>query len=139
MKNCRDCGHEVSETAFACPNCGAPFPYKEKWDGWGYEYKSAATVMGLPLLHISFKYRPNGMPVPAKGVIAVGQFGIGILNISQAGVGVVSLSQFTIAGFAVCQFGIAYSLLAQIGLYWDRGCGQFVKCLKPILSLMSGS
>ena len=74
MKKCRECHHDISEQALACPNCGAPYPAKEKWDGWGFEYKSEATIMGLPLLHISFKYRPNRMPVPAKGIISIGQF-----------------------------------------------------------------
>jgi hypothetical protein len=57
--------------------------------------------MGLPLLHISFKYRPNKIPVPAKGIIAIGQFGIGIINISQFGVGIISIGQFTIAAYAL--------------------------------------
>ena len=21
----------------SCPHCGAPYPWKEKWDGWGFE------------------------------------------------------------------------------------------------------
>jgi hypothetical protein len=29
MRPCRDCQHQVSEQAFACPNCGAPFPAAE--------------------------------------------------------------------------------------------------------------
>ena len=46
MKKCRECHHDISEQALACPNCGAPYPAKEKWDGWGFEYKSEATIMG---------------------------------------------------------------------------------------------
>ena len=106
----------------------------EKWDGWGYEYKSEATLFGLPLVHISFKYRPNRMPVPAKGVISIGQFGMGIINFSQFGIGLISVSQFTIAGFALAQFGIAYSLIAQIGLYFDKGYGQIVRNVFDLLS-----
>ena len=26
MKSCRECGHQVSEQAFSCPNRGAPYP-----------------------------------------------------------------------------------------------------------------
>ncbi len=55
MKTFRECKHQVSEQAVACPNCGAPYPAKTKWDGYGYEYKSDSTFMGLPLIHISFK------------------------------------------------------------------------------------
>ena len=134
MKACRECQHQVSEQAYMCPNCGAPRPALEKWDGWGYEYKSKTTLFGLPLLHISFKYRTRFMPVPACGIIAIGQFGAGIVNISQFGIGVVSLAQFTVGMFAVAQFGIAYSLIAQLGIYVDKGYGQVVKSLAEILA-----
>lgn len=126
MKPCRECNHKVSEQAFSCPNCGAPYPAKAQWDGWGFEYKSRASFMGWPLLHVSFKYRANRMPVPAKGIIAIGQFGIGVVNISQFGIGLFSLAQFTIAGYAIAQFAVAGSLIAQFGLYLEQGRGQFV-------------
>lgn len=129
MKACRECKHEVSEQAPICPHCGAPRPAIKDWNGWGYEYKSKTEIMGLPLLHISFKFSPRFMPIPAKGIIAIGQFGAGIINISQFGIGVFSLSQFTISVFAIAQFGIAYSLIAQIGLYIHQGYGQIVKSL----------
>jgi hypothetical protein len=134
MKNCRDCRHEVSEQAFACPHCGAPYPARAKWDGFGFEYKSQATLMGLPLVHISFKYRGR-RPVPAVGVVAIGQFACGIITLSQFGVGVVSVSQFTVAGFALAQFGLAYSLIAQMGLYVHEGHGQLVLCLLKLLGM----
>ena len=126
MKECRDCQTVVSEQALACPKCGAPYPAREKWDGWGFEYKSQASIAGLPLLHISFKYSPSRCPVPARGIIAIGQFAIGVVSISQFGIGVFSVSQFTIAGFALAQFAVAYSLIAQLGLYVDKGYGQVV-------------
>ena len=150
MKECRSCKHVVSEDAFSCPNCGAPYPAIEKWDGWGFEYKSRTTLFGLPLIHISFKYRPNQigagggggtpnfpylrwLPVPAKGIISIGQFGIGVINISQFGIGFVSISQFTVAVYAVAQIAVAYSLIAQIGLYIDKGYGQIVRCIPDLI------
>lgn len=119
-----------------CPGCGAPFPAKDKWDGWGFEYKSESTLLGLPLLHVSFKFRPNRVPVPAKGVIAIGQFAYGIFTLSQFGVGLVSISQFTIAGYALAQFAFAYSLIAQFGIYIDNGQGQIVKSLGELLGTL---
>jgi hypothetical protein len=110
-----------------------PYPAKENWDGWGFEYKSKLTLFDWPLLHISFKYRPNRMPVAAKGIIAVGQFGIGVINISQFGIGLFSLGQFTIAGYALAQFAVAYQLIAQVGLYIDKGIGQAVWNLVDLL------
>lgn len=127
MKPCRECKREVSEQAFACPHCGAPYPAKEKWDGWGFEYKSQLTVFGVPWIHIAFKFKPNRTPVVAKGVLAIGQFGCGLVTISQFGVGVISVSQFTIAGFALAQFALGYDIIAQIGLYMHSGHGQFVR------------
>ncbi|HPD58128.1 MAG TPA: hypothetical protein P5294_11345 [Smithellaceae bacterium] len=135
MKNCRECQREISEQALVCPHCGAPYPAKEKWDGWGFEYKSKAMIAGLPLVHISFKYKPNRVPVPAKGIIAIGQFACGVFTISQFGVGLVSISQFTIAGYALAQFAFAYKLIAQIGVYIHEGHGQIVKSLAEILAM----
>ena len=135
MKPCRECQHEISEQAMVCPQCGAPFPAKKKWDGWGFEYKSNATLCGLPWLHISFKYRPNRWPVPAKGIIAIGQFACGIFTLSQFGIGVISISQFTIAGYALAQFALAYSLIAQMGIYVHEGHGQIVKSIVELLEM----
>jgi hypothetical protein len=136
MKLCRACKREVSEQAMACPNCGAPYPAREKWDGWGFEYKSDLQMLGLPLLHISFKFRPNRVPVPARGVIAIGQFACGILTISQFGIGVVSISQFTIAGFALAQFAAAYSLIAQMGVFVHQGHGQLVRSIAELTGML---
>ena len=133
MKPCRSCQREVSEDALSCPSCGAPYPAKAKWDGWGYEYKSKAEWLGLPLVHISFKYRPNRVPVVAKGVVAIGQFAVGLITISQFGIGIISVSQFTVALFALAQFAIAYSLVAQIGIYIHQGHGQAVHSLMELL------
>lgn len=139
MRPCRKCGREVSEDAFSCPQCGAPYPARENWDGWGFEYKSETTLLGLPLIHISFKYRPNRVPVVAKGVIAIGQFACGIVTVSQFGIGFISVSQFTIAGFALAQFAAAYSLVAQFGIYLNEGRGQLVISLERILEMLMGN
>lgn len=135
MKPCRECRREVSENAFACPACGAPYPARDRWDGHGFEYRSRLSIAGLPLIHISFKYRPNRVPVVAKGWIAIGQFAMGGFTLSQFGIGIVSVSQFTIAGFALAQFGVAYSLVAQIGLFLHDGRGQMVRGITQLLGL----
>ena len=136
MKPCRECRHEVSEQAMACPHCGAPCPARERWDGWGFEYKSKETILGLPLLHISFKFRPNLVPVPARGIIAIGQFACGVFTLSQFGIGIVSVSQFTIAVYALAQFAVAYSLVAQLGIYIHEGHGQIVKSLMELMGML---
>jgi hypothetical protein len=118
--------------AWACPQCGAPYPARERWDGWGYEYKSQATMFGLPVLHVSFKYRANRMPVVAKGIIAIGQFGCGVVTIAQFGVGFLAVGQFAIGGYVLAQMAVAYSLVAQIGLYIQEGHGQLVRSLASL-------
>lgn len=133
MKPCRECGNEVSESAYTCPNCGSPKPAKEKFDGYGWEYKSKLQFFGLPLLHISFKYSKKRRPVVAKGIIAIGQFGIGIVNISQIGIGFFSLGQVTIAYYALAQIAFANSLICQIGIFVESGIGQAVWKLSELL------
>ena len=135
MKPCRECQQEISEQAVACPQCGAPHPAKEKWDGYGFEYKSKATIFGLPWLHVSFKYRESKRPVPAKGVFAVGQFACGVFTLSQFGVGLVSVGQFVIGGYVLAQFAAAYSLIAQMGIYVHEGHGQLVRSLAQLLGM----
>ena len=135
MRPCRECQHEISDQAMDCPQCGAPFPAKERWDGWGFEYKSKATLYGMPWLHISFKYSPSRRPVPAKGIIAIGQFACGIFTLSQFGIGVVSISQFTIAGYALAQIAVAYSLIAQIGIYVHEGHGQIIRSVRELIEM----
>ena len=90
----------------------------------------------MPLLHISFKFSPNRVPVPAIGVFAIGQFACGIFTLSQFGVGVISISQFTIAAYALAQFAFAYALIAQFGIYIDEGHGQLVISLGELLGLL---
>ncbi|NNJ92376.1 MAG: zinc ribbon domain-containing protein [Gammaproteobacteria bacterium] len=135
MINCRECQKQVSEQAFACPHCGAPYPAKAQWDGWGYEYKSQAEIFGWPLVHISFKFSPQRRPKPANGFIAIGQFGAGVICISQFGVGLFTLAQFGLGYFAITQIGAAYQILAQVGLYWDKGYGQLVYSMKELLGI----
>ena len=90
-------------------------------------------MFGLPLMHVCFKYRPNRLPVPARGIIAIGQFAYGVVTISQFGLGVFSIGQFTIAGLALAQFAIAYSLIAQFGLYIHHGRGLLVIGLADLI------
>ena len=89
----------------------------------------------MPLVHISFKFRPNRAPVPAVGVIAIGQFACGIFTLSQFGIGVVSVSQFTVAGYALAQVAVAYSLVAQVGVFVREGHGQVVRSLGELVSM----
>lgn len=49
LKKCKDCGHDVSKTAEACPNCGARF--KRRWNEIGQFTK--VLVIGTVLLLVA--------------------------------------------------------------------------------------
>lgn len=131
---CRDCNHVVSLDARSCPSCGAPRPARPTWTGYGYEYKSKTTVLGIPLVHIAFGKDQNGKLRVAHGIVAIGQFGRGVICIAQFGFGVISITQFgigllaaagqlVIGAFAAGQFPIALYAFGQvpIALLWAKG------------------
>jgi hypothetical protein len=94
--------------------------------------------MGRIRIRVQESVQRNGIaaysPVVAKGIIAIGQFGVGFINISQIGIGIISVSQFTIGFYALAQIAFAYSLIAQIGVYIESGYGQVVWKLADLLA-----
>lgn len=131
---CRECHKEASDEANVCPHCGAPFPAKKEYRGKGFEWKSKLTVYGFPLVHIAVGKDAKGKLRVAKGIIAIGQFGIGLITIAQFGIGVIfGLGQFifgltTIAQFAIGilfglgQFATGYIAIGQVTLGWYALC-----------------
>jgi len=104
---CRECQKGVSDEARACPVCGAPFPARERWMGTGYEWKSKTTFYSYPLIHIAFGRDAQGKQRVAKGVIAIGQFGIGVITVAQLGIGFLfGFGQFIFGLTAIAQFAI---------------------------------
>jgi hypothetical protein len=102
---CRDCGAEVSDQAQACPRCGAPQAAAPAYSRFGFEWKSARTYGGYPLVHIAFGKDSRGKWRVAKGVIAIGQFALGLVTVAQFGVGLLfGFGQFIIGGAVLAQF-----------------------------------
>ncbi|MBI5250602.1 MAG: zinc ribbon domain-containing protein [Desulfomonile tiedjei] len=127
LKPCRECGNEVSSDAFSCPKCGAPRPALPTWTGTGYEWKSQRKIFGIPLVHVAFGTNANGRVRIAKGVIAVGQMGIGLITVAQFGIGIIfGLGQFMLGLTVLAQF--AGGLLVGIGQLATGviAVGQFV-------------
>ncbi|GMU53473.1 MAG: hypothetical protein AMXMBFR33_26190 [Candidatus Xenobia bacterium] len=136
LKPCRECETHVSTQATTCPRCGAPKPTQQSFRGWGYEWKSRQQVAGWPLIHIAFGRDADGRLRVARGIIAIGQFAVGLLTLAQFGVGLVfGLGQFTfglvavgqIAGglaFGLGQFASGYVAVGQMVLA-GYGLGQF--------------
>jgi hypothetical protein len=146
LTKCRECQKDISTEANNCPYCGAPFPAKKKWQGRGFEWKSKQTFYGYPLLHVAFGRDAQNRIRVARGVIAIGQFGIGLITFAQFGIGILfgfgqfilgltGLAQFAITGLfgigqfatgyiAVGQFALGYYALAQLGFaeyIWSGG------------------
>jgi hypothetical protein len=109
LKPCRECGSDVSTQAEKCPSCGAPYPGQDVWKGfYGIHWKSRTTVFSIPLVHVALCLDEKRRPVTAKGIVAVGQFAIGVITIAQFGVGILfGLGQFVLGLVAVAQFAIA--------------------------------
>jgi hypothetical protein len=82
------------------------------WLGW--EWKSRSNIGGIPLVHVAFGWDlQKGTPRVARGIIAIGQFGIGVITIAQFGIGLLfALGQFAAGSFAIGQFaaGIFFAL-----------------------------
>lgn len=115
LVSCRECHHEVSETDRKCVQCKAPFPARPYWQGTGYDWKSQTTVWGFPLVHIAYGRDARGKLRVAKGVIAIGQFGIGLITLAQFGIGL-------LFGFGQCL--LALTAVAQVAVTPLLGIGQ---------------
>ncbi len=113
---CRECQNEVSTEAKSCPYCGAPNPSKIEQKGSGFEWKSSKTFYGYPLVHIAFGRDEKHKLRVAKGIVAIGQFGVGLITFAQFGVGILfGLGQFILGASAIAQFAI--SILFGIGQF----------------------
>jgi hypothetical protein len=134
LTRCRECSVEVSDQARACPHCGAPLPANPTWSGTGFEYTSARTFLGYPLVHIAFGRDRHGKRRVARGIIAIGQFAFGLVTVAQFGVGLLfGFGQFIVGGavlaqfagglVAVGQFAAGYAALGQMVLAY-YGLGQ---------------
>ncbi len=125
LTTCRACRREVSGEATVCPHCGAPFPARVGWRGTGYEWRSKGQFRGWPLVHIAWGRDANGKLRVARGVIAIGQFGIGAVTIAQFGIGLVfGFGQFVLAPLAVGQFAFGLLAAGQFGIGLLAGAGQ---------------
>jgi len=121
MLTCSQCGNSVSEKLAACPRCGNPMiePAAEtrtmthpRWRG--FEWRTGAEILGWPLIHVAVgRDAETGKLLVAKGIVAVGQFGIGVITIAQFGIGILfAFGQFTGGLFAIGQFaaGVCFGL-----------------------------
>ena len=113
--SCPECANSVSEKAKSRPHCGYPLKSGGGLDtGYaGYEYKSSATLFGMPLIHIVSGPGTGGTLKPAKGFIAIGNVAIGVIAIGGIAVGVIALAGVSFG--LVCLGGVALGILGGAG------------------------
>jgi len=116
FSRCRECQEKVSTEAKSCPYCGVPFPVKTESKGFGFEWKSGKTFCGYPLVHIAFGRDEHNRLKVAKGIVAIGQFGVGLITFAQFGIGIL---------FGFGQFILGITAVAQIAISLLFGVGQF--------------
>lgn len=79
----------------------------------GFEYRSPATLAGLPLVHICAGLDPTTMrPRVAKGVIAIGNIAVGVVAIAGLSCGLVTVGGLSLGllfalGGAAVGFGLS--------------------------------
>jgi hypothetical protein len=126
LTTCRECGAEVSDQARACPRCGAPQAAVPSYPGFGFEWKSSGTYGGFPLVHIAFGKDSRGKWRVAKGIIAIGQFALGLVTVAHFGVGLLfGFGQFIVGGAVLAQFAGGYVAVGQFATGYVA-IGQFV-------------
>lgn len=105
---CEECGERISDRAVMCPHCGAP---RRPTALFGYEYRSEATMFGLPLVHVAFGYDPfSGRPRIAVGVIAVGNIAVGLAALGGVVFGVLAFGGVAIGLAAFGGVGVGVLL-----------------------------
>ena len=75
-------------------------PVSSKNPGRRFEYKSAYTIFGLPLVHVVIGRDPKtGRLGRARGIIAIGRLATGVVALGQIAIGVLSLGQLSLGLF----------------------------------------
>jgi hypothetical protein len=108
LVQCDDCGEDISSEALLCPHCGKPLHARNLC---GFEYRSARTVAGWPLVHIATGTDlQTGRKRVAKGIIAIGDMAVGVLAIGGLAVGGVAIGGGALGVIALGGCAIALGL-----------------------------
>ena len=131
LDNCPECRAQVSDKAWFCPHCGHILNYGlgplARWRWLGFEWKSKSNIAGIPFVHVAFGWDlQKGTLRVARGIVAIGQFGIGLITIAQFGIGILfALGQFVGGAYAIGQFAAgAFFALGQFAA-GPSAIGQF--------------
>lgn len=108
----------ASETAGSAANAGEASgsegnrgkAYENEFKLGGFEYKSKATIRGLPLIHINLG---GTIPRRAKGIIAIGDIAQGMVALGGVSVGLLSIGGVSTGLVSIG--GLAVGLLVALG------------------------
>lgn len=106
---CRQCGETVTADELTCPHCGAARPAFADWRGEGFEWKTRATWLGTPLVHVAFGIDASGTVHTARGIIAIGQRARGVVACGIIATGFLSIGavSFGVLSIGVVAIGLA--------------------------------
>ena len=110
------------EAARLAPGVSRP---AKRWTAQPFEYRSRATLLGLPLIHVRMECTANGKILPAVGWIAVGNIAYGAL-FAFGGIAVGAISTGGVAVGLVAIGGVALGVLSFAGMafgVWAVGGG----------------
>ena len=90
------------------------------------EFKSHATILGLPLIHYTYGRCPEtGRRIMAKGIIALGRFACGLIAIGHVSFGLVAIGQIAIGLiFGLGQLSTGLAAAGQVAIAAFLGLGQ---------------
>ena len=115
--SCTECGHSISDKAFACPKCGAPTgrgAHPAMMGRRGVRWRSRAEFLGLPLVDIALGGDPatGSIRGVAKGIVAIGDIAFGVLALGGAAFGGVTFGGFSLglASIGGAAIGILFGL-----------------------------
>ena len=111
---CRECHAAVTAFDLVCPHCHAPRPAWPVFTGDGCEWKTEATWLGLPWIHVAFGLDASGQPRTARGIVAIGQRAVGVVALGIVACGFVSIG---LVSLGLISIGVvAVAALAAVGL-----------------------